>query len=142
MKSIQKLKATCMACFVLLLFFAGTEKGRNSNNEKPFIKNEDSSPVDLKERAALLYDTFTIEGEYAGQYYLHAKVPLGGFLEWYIVKNASTYTKIGETNNNAPWPTVSEIYFYFDKPAVPGNYRMWAEGAEGASFTIEIVLGN
>lgn len=82
--------------------------------------------------------TFTASLSTDGTYYnCHGEVaPDGGPHDWYIINwNTGIYTYIG---------TSADYYIDFNvfKPSMYGNYRLWAEGPNGAGFTGYQYLGD
>lgn len=71
--------------------------------------------------------TATDQGTY---YTCYGEVPSTGLPhDWYLIDwYTNVYTYIGTSSDNT-------IYFNVQKPSLYGQYRLWAEGAGGASFT-------
>ncbi|MEJ7693312.1 hypothetical protein [Daejeonella sp.] len=77
--------------------------------------------------------TATNQGTY---YACYGEVPSTGLPhDWYLIDwYTNVYTYIGTSGDNT-------INFYVDKPSLYGQYRLWAEGPGGGSFTGYQYLG-
>jgi hypothetical protein len=72
--------------------------------------------------------TFTAT-DYGTYYVCYAEANLPGPFDFYLV-NANTwvYEYVGTSSGNS-------LYFYVDKPSLPGNYKVWYEGPNESNMT-------
>jgi hypothetical protein len=113
-------------------------KGETIKRISPILKSIDKITSILNEEqgknksgGAITTSDVSFTASLAGYYYnCNAEINQDdGPHDWYLINwNTGVYTYIGSTSDNY-------INFNVNKPSMYGNYRVWAEGPNGAGFT-------